>query len=202
MISDTQIRYGSSIPRHGRLRLFFAYQTSSGAIKFSIWISFSIGLLFSLFLNNTATHNTASAIRCNSKKAFCHPQRKHAPFSYNGTSIQAHSCIVCKHYNPMKRILFHQYLSLEIPQIAHSAMPAFPSDRRKALIPSFKSEVCQLTLALFKECAHALFLVMCIVDNAKEICFHLNRIMDIHVISVVDRCLCNRICVAALACDL
>ena len=43
---------------------------------------------------------------------------------------------------------------------------------------------------------------MCIVYNTEQVCFHLNSVLDIHVISVVDCSLSNRYCVASLRDDL
>ena len=43
---------------------------------------------------------------------------------------------------------------------------------------------------------------MCVVDNTKEVCFHLNGIPDVHVVAVVDCCLGNGDCLASLGDDL
>ena len=59
-------------------------------------------------------------------------------------------------------------------------------------------EICECSSSLLKECTHSFFLIVCVVNNTKEVCFHLNCILDIHVISVVDSSLSNRVCVASL----
>ena len=43
---------------------------------------------------------------------------------------------------------------------------------------------------------------MCIIDNTKQVCFHLNGILDVHVIAIVDCSLCNRYGIASLGDDL
>ena len=39
---------------------------------------------------------------------------------------------------------------------------------------------------------------MCIIDNTKQVSLHLNSVLDIHVITIVDCSLCNRYCIASL----
>lgn len=59
-------------------------------------------------------------------------------------------------------------------------------------------EVCQFSSTLIEEGTHALSLVVGVIDDTKEIRLHLNSILDIHIVAIVDRSLGNAVGIGTL----
>jgi len=61
-----------------------------------------------------------------------------------------------------------------------------------------KSEICKISRSSLKKCLHSLTVIMSIADHAEEVCLIFNRILDIHIVSVIDGGLCDSYCIASL----